>query len=182
MMCLMFIGTIVLAQTMVSRAVLSGRQSPSGWPIAFTLPDAYRWNRIPESRSPSRNASEAPQLLTLIGNSPSRGLCTLMFGCGDATRGPEIVRSTGGFGILDQLLGSWEIDVGPLTGRIMVRSDKSGETRIYVRASIGDDYPIEILVTSEQPATYSVSIVESICASIEITDPSLDPRQPQRPR
>jgi len=173
MMCLMFIGTIVLAQAMVSRAVLSGRQSPPGWPIAFTLPDAYRWNRVPESHSPSREPSDAPQLLTLIGNSPSRGLCTLMIGYGDATQRPEIVRSAGGFGILDQLLGSWEIDDGPLTGRIMVRSDESGETSIYVRASIGDDCPIEILLASEEPATRSVSIVESICASIEITDRSI---------
>lgn len=47
-MCLAFAGTVSLAKIMVDvrsgdELVVSGKQAPPDWPIAFTLPDEYRW-------------------------------------------------------------------------------------------------------------------------------------------
>ncbi|MFQ5412067.1 MAG: hypothetical protein ACE5EC_07205 [Phycisphaerae bacterium] len=178
MMCLAFIGTISLAYVVVDRRVLSGRQSPPGWPIAFTLPDAYRWSRMPESSADPRGSSDSSHLVSLIGNSPAHGLCTLMIGYGTGTQGTEIVRAAGGFGILDRLLSSREFRVGLLSGRMVVREDGSGETRIYIRGRVADTKDIEVLFTSEASASRALSIAESLCASIEITSPSMDDSRP----
>lgn len=169
---LAFIGTVVVAYVMVERRTLSGRQCPAGWPIAFTLPDAYDWHFLPDARRQRAARTGSSGIVTYVGQRDPRVTCNVLIGYASGSGARAIGGTAGGFGLLDQLLGSREIAVGPLAGRMVVRSDEGGETRMYAQASTRGDLNIEVLLLSEGAVAEEFPVFEAICGSIEIVDRS----------
>ena len=167
---LAFIGTVGLAKIMVDvraddSSVVSGRQSPPDWPIAFTLPSDHRWRLRPASFDRADAASSDGESVAFDGRRLSGGHCLLLVSFQAMSPGtpPEEVASA----LTDGDLGmAEEIAMGPIDGRMAVMPSGSGGARILAFGCTPEGLAIVVAYVTPRRKGDEARVVRSVCESI----------------
>ena len=171
---LAFIGTVGLAKLMVDErakdsSVVSGRQSPPDWPIAFTLPSDHRWRLDPDQYAQTEGESSEGESVVFIGRGFSGGHGNLLVSFQPMPPGtpPEELARTM---FAEDLRASEKIAMGPIDGRMAPIRSAPGGAIVAAFGCTSEGLAIVVAYVTPRRKGDEANIVRSVCKSIAFTE------------
>lgn len=167
---LTFIGTVGLAKIMVDvrtdqGAVVAGRQSMPGWPIAFTLPTDQQWRYRQDPYGQIIGVDADGKTVAYEGRGLSGGYGILMVTfkvMSQNTPPDEVARE-----MLGEDLGpSEKIAMGPLEGRLSLNASAFGSRSAMAFGCSAEGLGIGVICAMPGKGGEEAGIVRSVCESI----------------